>query len=237
MGLLKQYLESWQESEHPALRRLARFAERLAPDMSLKHFLGIMVPIEREFSRGIRDDDFLVQEEDAPLTEERPTIPLIIVLDNIRSAFNVGGIFRTAECIGASRIHLCGYTATPRDPKTRKTAMGCDLCVPWQWHQHADQLLRTLKSEKIATIAIETSANAPSLHAFSFPQPCALIFGNERHGLSRDLLVLADKVVKIPVFGRKNSLNIATAMGICGYEIRRQWSPPSQPLTHQNHSD
>ena len=222
---LQLYLESWQAQKNPKLLSLSRFAAKLALDMSLKHFLGIMVPIEREFSRGIRDDDFLVLEGDAPLTKAAPAIPLFIVLDNIRSAFNVGSIFRTAECIGVSKIHLCGYTATPDDPKTQKTAMGCDKIVAWQWHQHAGNALDALKADGTAVIAVETAMHAPSLYGFTFPQPCALIFGNERHGISSPLLPKADAIVHIPVFGRKNSLNIGTAMGICAYEIRRQWIP------------
>ena len=223
---LKLYLASWGAHKNPALFRLSRFTEKLAREMSLKHFLGIMVPIEREFSRGIRDDDFLVREGDAPLAKARQTIQLMIILDNIRSAFNVGSIFRTAECIGASKIHLCGYTSTPEDPKTAKTAMGCDKLVPWQWHQHTEDIIQTLKGYGTKVIAIETAVNSPSVHSFSFPSPCALLFGNERHGISQPLLALSDAIVHIPVFGQKNSLNIGTAMGVCSYEIRRQWGIP-----------
>ena len=216
-------LQSWQNQQNPALLRLSRFAAKLPPDMSLKHFLGVMVPIEREFSRGIRDDDFLIREGDAPAAPRSAPMPLTIVLDHIRSAFNVGGIFRTAECLGISDIHLCGYTASADDAKTKKTAMGCDALVNWRWHQHAAEVLRALKDNGVFIVAIETAPDAPSLYDFAFPRPCALIFGNERHGIGRELLPLADELVHIPVFGRKNSLNIATAVGICGYEIRRQW--------------
>jgi tRNA G18 (ribose-2'-O)-methylase SpoU len=219
----RQCLADLGHSRHTSLRQLAKLAPKVTETMSLKHFLGIVLPIERQHTRGIRDEDFCIKEGDEPQAQQE-RIPLTLVLDNIRSAFNVGSIFRTAECLGVEKIYLCGYTPTPDDLKTKKTAMGCDSYMPWQWQQRTSDVLSRLGSEGITVIGVETVAAAPYHYSFDFPKPCALLFGNERHGLDAAVLSQTRHMIRIPVFGVKNSLNIGVALGICGYEVRRQWS-------------
>lgn len=219
---LKDYLLGLGAHKDGDLRQLAKLTSKFCADMSLKHFLGIIIPLERNFNRTVCDDEILICEGDRKVCSSK-TIPLTIILDNVRSAFNVGAIFRTAECLGAARIFLCGYTATPDNLKVKKTAMGTDAVVASKWLGHAHEALDVCSSEGIAVVALETVANSRPIESATFPRPCAIILGNERYGLGKDVIKRASFTAHIPLFGRKNSLNIGIACGILGYEIRRQW--------------
>ena len=153
--------------------------------------------------------------------------PFVVILDNLRSAFNVGAIFRSAECMGASKIHLCGYTATPADDQTKKATMGSHEAIPWEHHGDIKQLLQGMREQQLPVIALETVQDQRTLHTFQFPAVgtgCALLVGNERHGLEPDVLGLCTHIVCIPCFGVKNSLNVGSAFSIAAYEVVRQWN-------------
>ena len=153
-------------------------------------------------------------------------VPLTLVLDHLRSAFNVGSIFRTAECLGVRRIVLCGYTATPDDAQVRHTTMGAHAHVEWEWAATADAAVQALRAQGTHVVALETVRGAPFAHEYIFPcglAGCALLLGNERHGICPSLLALCDGVVRLPCRGVKNSLNVGVALGMCGQEILRQW--------------
>ncbi len=154
-----------------------------------------------------------------------------IIVDNLRSAFNVGSIFRTSECLfgPVASIVLTGYTATPEDTATRKSAMGMDQVVPWSWVQTVDEAISDAKAQGLTVVALETVEGSPVVHDFVFPRKCALLLGNERHGLEARHINLCDATVQIPCRGVKNSLNVGTAFGICAYEMTRQWSLASRP--------
>ncbi|NQT65900.1 MAG: hypothetical protein HQ554_06945, partial [FCB group bacterium] len=100
---------------------------------SKREFLALAVPIEQEFGKNKKDDEFIILKDDKH-PEEKAAIPLYLILDDLRSAFNVGSIFRSAECFGVSYIYLCGYTPTPENIKVQKTAMGTDEYVKWSKH-------------------------------------------------------------------------------------------------------
>ena len=144
-------------------------------------------------------------------------------LDNIRSTFNVGSIFRTADGAGFRNIHLCGITPTPDNPKIGKTALGAENILPWTYHRNSLQAARKLKEEGAVLWALEYSPDSVSLYQAidAIPSaPLVLIVGNERTGVDPDLLALCDRVVWIPMQGLKESLNVAVAFSIAAYAVR-----------------
>lgn len=222
--LFKKRLNALLNHRDHTLKQVGALKHKLFDDMSLKHFLGLIVPIERLHVRSIRDDEYLIDSKDKTSSSTQESSPLYLIAENIRSSFNTGSLYRTAECLGVKKIFLCGYTATPDHGKTKQTAMGTESYIDWQWHQSAIELIDDLKKQGIFIVALETAMNAKSIYDFEFPKPCALVVGNERHGLETSLLDHCDLTAKIPVYGRKNSLNVGAAFAIAGYEIKRQWS-------------
>jgi len=152
-----------------------------------------------------------------------PRNPVHVVLDNIRSAFNVGSIFRTADAGAVAHLHLSGMTAYPPNLKLAKTALGATDYVPWTHRRHSVEALDWLDAEGIPCYAVETTANAPPHTAIAWPQPVAIVFGNEVTGVSPEVLGRCADTVQIPMGGYKNTINVATAFGIVLFEILRQW--------------
>ncbi|MGE5087099.1 MAG: TrmH family RNA methyltransferase, partial [Bacillota bacterium] len=128
---LKLKIQTLGLSENPDVVRLSSSTNHLHEKMTLKHFVSFAVPFERLLHKNLQDDDFLILVDDKTTTEQEP-LPLVFVLDNIRSAFNVGSIFRTAECLGAEKVYLCGYTPLPTQWKVEKTAMGTQEYLAWE---------------------------------------------------------------------------------------------------------
>lgn len=205
------------------LRELATLPSRIPPDPSYHQYMTLVAPIERAFGRGVTDPEILARSIDREKALA-DVLPLVLVVDNLRSAFNVGSIFRIAECFGVSHLYLCGYTATPEQEKLKKAAMGTDSLQSWSWDAHAKDRLERLRGEGYRIFALETSDAAKSMQGFSFPkEPTALVFGNERFGIENNLLDLCEEVIEIPCQGRKNSLNVAVSLGVTCYEWRRQY--------------
>ena len=146
-------------------------------------------------------------------------LPVHIVLDNVRSAFNVGSIFRTADAAGIGCIHLCGITCWPPHPKLEKTSLGAHQYVPWKRHESTREALTWLRSEGIPVVALETRADAQVMGEFRWPRPVAVVLGHEVVGVSDEVLEFADIYLRIPMFGVKNSLNVAPAFGIVAYDM------------------
>lgn len=195
---------------------------RIGLPQDAKQLSDLIVPLERIVGKSLYDHEFVVTQKDR-LEIPKTTAPLRFVLHNIRSAFNVGAMLRTAECLGAEKIHLTGYTPSIDDSGVKKTAMGMEEHLPCKGEPNVFKTIEELKVLGFTIIALETSPNAPLIHEFVFPSPCAIIIGNEQHGIEAQILKAADACVRIPVFGHKNSLNAGIAMSVCGYEIRRQW--------------
>jgi len=153
---------------------------------------------------------------------------IIVVLDNIRSRENVGSIFRTADAAGVSKIYLCGITPTPPHEKISKTALGAEEDVPWEYHKQAGRLVDKLKKEGISIAALErfdkltaSKLKIRTQNIFSFKPrfPLALVLGNEVKGLSPQILKYCDKKISIPMYGKKENLNVAVAFGIAVYQL------------------
>jgi tRNA-Thr(GGU) m(6)t(6)A37 methyltransferase TsaA len=221
LGELKTLITACTNASSEDLRRLAFHSDNLSPAMSARHLVAILVPFERLQSRALRDDEFLVSEQDA--TEaQREVAPFKVIADNLRSAFNVGALFRTAECFGAEEVLLSGYTATPQDEKTARTSMGTQEHIPWRTFTHARDALEAVRAEGYTIVALETVEKAESLESFEWPEKCALLVGNERFGVDHATLAQADHLLRIPVYGRKNSLNVGIAFGIAVADWRRK---------------
>jgi len=173
--------------------------------------------IETFFEVRTRDSE-LLPEEFARL----PRRPIHIVLDNLRSAFNVGSIFRLADAARAAEVITCGYTACPPHHKLEQTSLGTTDSVPWRRFEDTVSALADLKGNGVQVVAVETARGATLFHRFVYRFPVALVLGNEALGISEAALRMCDAVVEIPVFGYKNSINVATAAGVVLYGILRQ---------------
>lgn len=192
---------------------------------------------QRERRQGL-ETNLHVRSFDSHMTPEEqqnlPRLPIHVILDNLRSAFNVGSIIRTADCVRAEKIHLCGYTAHPPHLKLEKTALGTISYVPWEYHPSITSAVQQIRQIDIPVIALETTNQSKTLWDFHFPIPCALIFGNEALGISHPILKLADDIVEIPMMGYKNSINVAVSFGIVVYEIQRQYWKQMLPYWLKN---
>lgn len=149
--------------------------------------------------------------------------PLHIVLDNIRSAYNTGSMFRTADAAAAEHVHLCGMTAYPPNAKLAKTALGAFDYIPWTHYPHTPDAVAALREQGVTIVAVEVTPEAVPYTDYAWPRPAAVIFGNEVTGVAPETLALADAVVRIPMRGHKKTINVATAFGIVVYEVIRRW--------------
>ncbi len=189
--------------------------------MSLREFLNYSIPFEQNH-KNVKDNDFLILKNDGT-NISRNKIPLYLILDNLRSSFNIGSIFRTAECLGISEILLCGYSATPKNIKVRKTAMGTENYVKWKYFEKTEDAILYLRNKNIKIFALETTTNSKSIYEVEFPPKCALLLGNEALGISEKILNLTDDIINIPIAGWKNSLNVGVCFAVVAFEIKRQW--------------
>lgn len=152
--------------------------------------------------------------------EER--FPVYVLLDNIRSLYNVGSIFRTADGARVSRLFLSGYTPRPPRKEIEKVALGATESVPWEYVQNPHPLIHDLKSRGIRLCVLEhTDASKPYTSLSRKDFPLCLVIGNEITGVSKDIIAEADDAVEIPMYGMKQSLNVAVAFGIAAFEIVR----------------
>ncbi len=146
--------------------------------------------------------------------------PIILVLDNVRSAMNVGSVFRTADAFIIEKIYLCGITATPPNKEILKTALGAQETVDWQHMQDVTALIKSLKQSGNYIVSVEQVENATALNEFTLPQnKLVLVFGNEVFGVNQQIINLCDESIEIPQFGTKHSLNISVSAGILMWEL------------------
>ncbi len=149
-----------------------------------------------------------------------------VVLDNIRSLENVGAIFRTAEALKINKLYLGGYSGVNQfgelHPKLQKSALGAQNLVPFEIFKQTGRLVEKLKKEGVKIVCLENNIRGTkSILEFKPVFPLALIVGHETRGISKDILKKADVILEIPMFGRKESFNVATAFGIAGFEINK----------------
>ena len=151
-------------------------------------------------------------------------LPIIAILDNIRSASNVGSFFRSCDCMGLESLVLCGITAKPPHKEISKTAIGATASVAWTHEESIVAALSKLKSDGYLIVAIEQIDTSVSLRDFKFPKDkkIALVFGNEVQGVSSEVLPLLDHAIEIDQFGTKHSFNVSVCAGILMWEVNRQ---------------
>ena len=148
-----------------------------------------------------------------------------MICDNIRSLENVGSIFRTADALAVDKVFLCGISGKPPSHKISKTALGAEKTVPWEYHKQTWRLLARLKKQGVFIAALEQTENSISLEKFSPRFPLALVIGHEVKGVSASVLALADAIIEITMLGQKESLNVAVAFAIAGYEMSKFREP------------
>ncbi len=149
-------------------------------------------------------------------------IPVIAVLENVRSAYNVGSVFRTADAFLLQSIYICGYTAKPPHKEIRKTALGAEETVDWKHFSSPALAIEALKAEGYKIYAVEQTVNSVSLQSFNCADKVAVVFGNEVTGVEQSTIGLCDGTIEIPQLGMKHSLNISVAAGIVLWELAKQ---------------
>jgi tRNA G18 (ribose-2'-O)-methylase SpoU len=153
-------------------------------------------------------------------------IPVVVVLDNVRSALNVGSVFRTADAFRISEIWLCGITACPPNSEIRKTAIGAEQSVEWQHYSDSVEAVSKLKADGYTIVAVEQAKESVMIDKIDLStyDKVALIFGNEVKGVDNRLMDICDLCIEIPQHGTKHSLNVSVSAGIVIWEVFRQLS-------------
>tara|TARA_A100001037_G_scaffold160823_2_gene144849 strand:- start:1069 stop:1596 length:528 start_codon:yes stop_codon:yes gene_type:complete len=150
-------------------------------------------------------------------------IPITIVLDNVRSALNVGSIFRIADAFLIKEVILCGITASPPNKDIRKVALGSTLSVNWKKYDETLDVITDLKNKGFYIVGVEQTENSTELEKFNPSDlPIAIIFGHEVNGVSQKVIDQCDEIVEIPQYGTKHSLNISVSAGITVWEISKK---------------
>ncbi len=204
-------------AEVPHLGPLIRLVR---PEMTPQDLFALIVPCERELKKvKVTDADILT----ADLTAEAvvaPRMPLTVIADNFRSAVNVGTLFRAGDCFGVQEIVLCGYTPDPEDGRAKQAALGAEAWVPHSRALRTLEAVRAQQARGIKVIALETVEGARTLEDWQWEFPCALALGSERFGLDPDVVQACDHVMRIPMYGRKNSLNVVMAFTLVAHAAR-----------------
>lgn len=154
--------------------------------------------------------------------KDLPESGLVLVLDNIRSAHNVGSAFRSGDSFKADKVWLCGICACPPSAEIHKTALGAEDSLPWEWVEDTLEAVRRLKAEGYTVVAAEQTAESLMLNDFR-PEPgrkYAVVFGNEVSGVRQDVVDECDFCLEIPQFGTKHSLNVSVSIGVILWHFR-----------------
>jgi 23S rRNA (guanosine2251-2'-O)-methyltransferase len=189
-----------------------------SPIRELRGRASAQDPSLREQNRCARDDASIMTPGYDGLR-----LPAAVLLDNVRSMYNVGAFFRAADGVGLQKLCLCGITAHPPKKAISKTALGAEEAVAWEHDWDALHMLERLRRDGFQIAAMETSLQAVDLFEWQPRFPVCVVFGHEVDGLRPELLEVADACVRIPMLGQKKSLNVATAGGIVLYELLRKY--------------
>ena len=153
-----------------------------------------------------------------------PRLPISILVENVRSVYNVGSIFRSADGFGADKIYLTGYTAYPPREDLSKTALGSEDAVPWEHFENPIDAAKKIIKEGISLVLLEQTVQSKPIYEVNWSFPVCFIVGNEVKGVSEELSKLATVHAEIPMRGVKQSLNVSVATGVAGYEFSRIYS-------------
>lgn len=197
-----------------------RFVQCPSEDCRLRFpgVVGVPCPLCKTETVFVSDRNEAPSEE----VEEQGNSPIAFLLDNIRSVFNVGSIFRTGDGCGANHLYLCGITATPEHTAMRKTALGAEKLLSWSSHKNGPELAAKLARSGKTLWALERTSDSAELFAQAGKRPdseLVLVIGNEVTGVDPGILEHCEQVLHIPMYGQKASLNVATALGVAGYAL------------------
>ncbi len=162
----------------------------------------------------LKEDSYISPEEFL----QKKRNPVYVILDNLRSAYNVGAIFRTCDAFLVEKLFLCGITAHPPNVKLKKTAMSSESYVRWEYVRETVDVIHSLQDVEVRIYCSERTEQSKKISNIEFHFPCGIVFGNEAEGVSQKVLEASDEVVEIPMMGFKNSLNVATTVGIVLHE-------------------
>ena len=157
--------------------------------------------------------------------------PIFALLNNVRSLYNVGSIFRTADGANVAELYLAGITATPPNPRIQKTALGAERTVPWSYTVSPAKTLADLRRAGTEILVLEQAEHSEPLSTAAVRFPCCLVVGNEISGVDETLAAHADRAVEIPMYGMKNSLNVAVAFGVAVYTLVNRYLE-TQAVSH-----
>lgn len=155
--------------------------------------------------------------------KEAEKMPLVVVLDDVRSMYNVGSVFRTGDAFRIEAVCLCGISATPPSTEIHKTALGAEDSVEWRYYASATEAVAHLRSAGYEVLAVEQVEGSTKLHRFSPERGrrYAVVFGNEVKGVRQEVVDLCDGCLEIPQFGTKHSMNVSVTAGIVIYHFAR----------------
>ena len=163
--------------------------------------------------------------------KEAEKLPLVVVLDDVRSLYNVGSVFRSCDAFRISAIYLCGITACPPHAEIHKTALGAEESVAWRYFATAEEAVRNLQTKGFFVYSIEQAEGSTKLHHLTLErrQKYAVVLGNEVKGVHQSVVDLSDGCLEIPQWGTKHSLNVSVAAGMVVWEFAKQLLQPLQP--------
>lgn len=161
---------------------------------------------------------------DVAAFKEAAKLPLVMVLDNVRSLHNVGSVLRTADAFRVEKVYMCGITAVPPSPEIHKTALGAEDSVAWEYSESTLSVVERLKSEGYTVLAVEQVEGSETLGKYLFVpgKRYALVMGNEVKGVQQQVVDACHQALEIPQYGTKHSLNVSVTAGIVMWEIARQ---------------
>jgi len=219
---LSRYHEYLSEDEAERIQKINKeFFKVKKMDYQFQVYL---MNLERFLGQSKKEYDFLVQTKDSE--NESRKFPMICLLDSVRSAHNIGSFFRNAECFGVEKLILTGLCPTPELIQVKKTAMGCDENLPWEFHKDALSTVQDYKNNGYEVWSVETAKSAENLMDIKeIPRKLLLVFGHEQHGISHEILTLSDKIIAIELYGKKNSLNVSVSQAIVLNYLTSQVSP------------
>jgi tRNA G18 (ribose-2'-O)-methylase SpoU len=159
--------------------------------------------------------------------------PVYGLLDNVRSAWNVGSMFRSADAAGLAGLYLCGITATPPRADLEKTALGAQRSVPWDYWPRTEDALDALREREVQLVALECAPAARPFDAGDYRFPVCFVVGHEVDGVAPSIVERCDHAAAIPMHGLKRSLNVAVSFGLMAYALRRCWEGQAAPSSRR----
>jgi len=167
--------------------------------------------------RKLTNEELIARQKDI---HKNKRLPFTVVLNNIRSLYNVGSIFRTADGVGVEKIYLCGITGTPPNPQITKTALGAEETVIFEHCWDVIHVIQLLKAQGYTIVLLEQLDKSIPYQEYEPKGPVCLVIGNEIEGVSEELISYCDAALEIEMDGIKNSLNVAVAFGVISYHLR-----------------